>query len=256
MSEPMISPMRLLLQQCFVPILVADGVDALLEVEAIVAAGLRVLEFTLRRPDAREMIPEIRRRHPDVILLVGSVVDSPALVARLRGRHPQLQTVDELMAAGVDGLVSMFDFRQETYERHASSKLLIPAVSTMAEGLRQAELGAHALKILGSFPATLGALGSAPAFQLSPLFVTGGMTPETMPEAARRGAALFAAGFDVLARGLESPLTVQGLSERIRLFQAGALAARREKYPDLDAILQSDDWACRVPWPVKDFARS
>lgn len=242
--------MRLLLQQCFVPILVSDGTDALLEVEAILSAGFHVLEFTLRRPDTREMLPEIRRRYPEVVLLVGSVVDSPKMVERLRWRHSQLQTVDELMDLGVDGLVSMFDFREETYARYGSSKILIPAVSTMAEGLRQAELGASCLKVLGSFPATLSALGSAPAFQLSPLFVTGGMTPETMPDAALRGAALFASGFDIMTREMEGPADIVRLSEVLRKYRDGALAARRVKYPDLDAILEREDWKEKLPWPV------
>jgi hypothetical protein len=55
-------------QQGFMPIFVEDGRDARIEVEACVAAGMKAIEFTLRRRDAKELIPWIRREHPDTLM--------------------------------------------------------------------------------------------------------------------------------------------------------------------------------------------
>lgn len=241
-------PLHQLLQQGFIPILVSDGVDALLEVEACIAAGLNVIEFTLRRPDAREALPEIRRRYPNLTILVGSTLDSEAIVRRLRPKTPQLMTIDELVDIGVDGFVSMFDFTPGTLARLHQTHLMIPTASTVAEGLRLVENGAHCLKILGSYENTVRAMCSAPAFSFAPVFVTGGMTPDTMPKYAQFGAAVFAAGFDVMIQDKSATPTVESFAQDIRRFAAAALAARKQRYPQLDETLTEPDWINRLPW--------
>lgn len=172
---------KVLLEQGFLPILVADGVDALFEVEAAVNAGFKAVEFTLRRPDARVMIPEIRKRFPDLLLLVGSVLDAPKVVKNLQHKNPQLMLVEELADCGVDGLVSMLDFSDETIAKYQNQMLLMPAAATPAEGLRLFEKGVHFIKVITPYLPTINSLTAAPSFNFAPLLVTGGMNLETIP---------------------------------------------------------------------------
>ena len=242
---------RRILQQAFVPILVADDVDPFLEIEAVLNAGLNVIEFTLRRPDARRVLPEVRRRYPDLTLLAGSVLDSEKIVAQLSKRNPQLCTVEELMELGVDGIVSVFDFSGDTYARYRENKVMIPACSTPAEAFRQVEAGAHFVKILSSYEPAIAVMNSAPAFHMVPVFVTGGMSLETIPVMAGKGLAVFAAGFDVIGGGIPAPWNAQTLTERLRLFADTARKARNTVYPGLDAALRREDWMDLLPWPVR-----
>jgi hypothetical protein len=53
---------RAMHQQAFMPIFCSDAFDSKAQVEACVAAGCTVIEYTLRKSDAREMIPWIRRK--------------------------------------------------------------------------------------------------------------------------------------------------------------------------------------------------
>ena len=236
------------LQQGFIPIFVSDGVDPIMEVEACLETGLQVIEFTLRRNDAREMIPEIRRRYPEITLLVGSTMDSETMVGRLKSRIPQLMSLKELEEAGADGFVSMLDFTPETLAKYRKTHLLIPTASTVAEAFRLAEGGAHCIKVLGSYENTVRTVCSAPAFSFAPIFVTGGMTPDTIPRFADFGAAIFAAGFDIMLKGKSENAPRQSYVDALKLFVEAALSARARHYPEIDKALASPNWRHSLPW--------
>lgn len=246
---------KTLLEQAFLPILVADGVDALFEVEAAVNAGFQAVEFTLRRPDARQMIPEIRKRFPDILLLVGSVLDSPAVVKNLRRHHPQLMLPEELADCGVDGLISMLDFSDDTIGKYQDDMLLIPAAATPAEGLRLFEKGVHFIKVVTPYQATVNSLTAAPSFNFAPLLVTGGMNPETIPAMVARKIPLIASGFEVVANGQADALSSQELTQRLRNFQNITLTSREQAIPGITAALTEErlsdlPWALPVNWEM------
>ncbi len=244
--------LRRTLRQAFIPIFVSDGVDPILEVEACLEAGMQVIEFTLRRPDSRKMIPEIRKRYPELTLLIGSTMDSETMVARNKCRCPQLMTLQELEEAGADGFVSMLDFTPATLGKYHKTHLLIPTASTVAEAFRLAEGGAHCIKILGSYENTVKTVCSAPAFSFAPVFVTGGMTPETMPRFADYGAAFFAAGFDIMVKDRSAKPSVKAYAKAVSLFAKAASEARARRYPDLDKALDRADWKKQLPWALAE----
>ncbi|MBE6368395.1 MAG: hypothetical protein E7052_10900 [Lentisphaerae bacterium] len=246
---------KVLLEQAFLPIMVADGVDALFEVEAAVEAGFKAVEFTLRRPDARVMIPEIRKRFPDLLLMVGSVLDSPAVVKNLQHKHPQLMLPEELADCGVDGLISMLDFSDDTISRYRDDLLLMPAAATPAEGLRLFEKGAHFIKVITPYAATINSLTAAPSFNFAPLLVTGGMNLETIPDMVSRKVPLIASGFEVVAQGRADALSCKALAQKLRAFRQITCDSREKAFPGLTAILAENrlsdlPWALPVNWEI------
>ncbi len=246
---------KTLLEQAFLPILVADGVDALFEVEAAVNAGFKAVEFTLRRPDARVMIPVIRKRFPDLLLMVGSVLDSTAVVGNLRGKHPQLMLPSELADCGVDGLISMLDFSDDTIARYRDELLLMPAAATPAEGLRMFEKGVHFIKVITPYGATINSLTAAPSFNFAPLLVTGGMNLETIPAMVARKIPLIASGFEVVANGRADALSSSELSQKLREYRNITLESRENAIPGITAALAENrlsdlPWALPVNWEM------
>lgn len=246
---------KTLLEQAFLPILVADGVDALFEVEAAANAGFKAVEFTLRRPDARQMIPEIRKRFPELLLMVGSVLDSPAVVKKLQGKHPQLMSPEELAACGVDGLISMLDFSDDTISKFRDEMLLMPAAATPAEGLRLFEKGVHFIKVITPYGATINSLTAAPSFNFAPLLVTGGMNMETIPGMTAKKVPLIASGFEVVANGRADALSSSELSQKLRDFRNVTLESREKAIPGISDILAENrlndlPWALPVNWEL------
>jgi 2-keto-3-deoxy-6-phosphogluconate aldolase len=246
---------KVLLEQGFLPILVADGVDALFEVEAAVNAGFKAVEFTLRRPDARVMIPEIRKRFPDLLLLVGSVLDAPKVVKNLQHKNPQLMLVEELADCGVDGLVSMLDFSDETIAKYQNQMLLMPAAATPAEGLRLFEKGVHFIKVITPYLPTINSLTAAPSFNFAPLLVTGGMNLETIPDMVSKKVPLIASGFEVVANGRADALTSDKLSQKLVAFKEITCTSREKAFPGIAATLIENrlkdlPWALPVNWEI------
>jgi len=189
-------------RQGFIPIFVSDRFDAVMLVEAAVAAGAKAVEITCRRIHVVEEIRRVRRQFPDLTLLVGSVVDDGPMLHYLKRRRPEMPSLDELAELDVDGFVSFMPLSESTIERFSRTHLVIPGVETIPEAVTALETGAHFAKLhsidaLGG-PARVAVATSAPAHGLLPIFVTGGVTRERIETFLDAGAALLAAGWDVL----------------------------------------------------------
>ncbi|MBM3855991.1 MAG: hypothetical protein FJ399_23025, partial [Verrucomicrobia bacterium] len=127
--------------QGFVPILVPDRHDPRRLAEAAVAAGCRAIEISCRRPDAREMIPWVKREFPGLVVLAATLMDGPR-TERFLGQHrPGFLSVDEAAGLGADALVSFLRFRPETYAKYGRECVMIAGVGTPNEALEQVELG-------------------------------------------------------------------------------------------------------------------
>ena len=226
MKASLLKKLRLAVQQAFIPIFVADtfGTETLLA--GCELAGVRVLEYTLRRPDAHTVIPTLQARYPENVILVGSTIDDEAIITQMKAKHPQLMSVPEL-APFVDGFVSMLPYSNETLEAYRNTHLMIPTAETSGEALRQMGHGATAIKVCGPDFSFSKKLHAAPTFNYCPTFITGGVTVERMEEAFAAGNILTAAGFDLILKG-EDPttLTPERVAERLGEFLSAAKAAR------------------------------
>ena len=137
-------------EQGFVPIFVQDDFDSRDLVEACLSAGIRVIEYTLRRPDAPEMIPWIRKTYPDLYLMAGSTLDDEGIVEGMRRRHPQLMTLQQLADAGVDGFVSMLGWSLESIRKYSPTHVVIPSAHSATQAFLQTGGGAHFQKLSGA----------------------------------------------------------------------------------------------------------
>lgn len=240
---------RKVYEQVWMPIFGQDEFDTEMLLEACRIAGLRVLEYTLRRADAATVIPQLKERFLEAVVLVGSTIDDDKIIGQMKNKFPQLMTMGQL-APYVDGFVSMLPYSDETLETYASTHLCIPAAETGGEALRQVKKGAAFIKVLGpdfSFSKRLHAL---PTHGYCPTYITGGVTTERMAEAFQAGNVLCAAGFDVVLKG-EDPaaLTAEKVAEKITCFVETAKKARAAACPQLQALegLSDEEFVAALP---------
>ena len=233
MNTALISKYRKLFEQAWMPIFGQDDYDTDTLLEGCRLAGLNVIEYTLRRPDAAEVIPTLRTKFPDAVIFVGSTIDDDSVVNQRKTKFPQVMTLAEL-AHYVDGFVSMLPYSDETLKKYSQTHLCIPTAETGGEALRQIKSGAAFIKVLGpdfSFSKRLHAL---PTFGYCPTYITGGVTRERMAEAFAAGNMLCAAGFDVVLKG-EDPasLTAEKVAALITSFVETAKREREVANPQL-----------------------
>lgn len=236
-------------EQGFVPIFVDDEFDSKMLVEACVEAGMKGIEYTLRRRDAHEMIPWIRKNYPDLYLIVGSTLDDDNILAKMKCRHPQLRTLAEVAAMDVDGFVSMIGWHEESIRKYAPTHIVVPTAMTVNEAFFQVGAGAHMAKLAGSDLGFVKRCRGGAAFGYCPIIVTGGMTPERIPEAMDAGAVLVATGFDLTLKGEPKDVSKGKVVEVMRCYLDATREARAKSWPEMSAAIGGDrqEWLDSLP---------
>ena len=253
-ETPALAVLRAVLKQAFIPIFGADAIPTPLQLEACLRAGVEVIEYTQRRADAGEMIPQLCKKG-EFTVIAGSVLDDDGVVAALKSRFPQLRTVRELVDAGVAGLISRTSFKRETLAQLKRTHLLAPCAGTVNEAFELFAAGAQLVKIVRPDYQVLKQLGTTPLFNFAPVFITGGMNENALPEAMADGAAVAAAGFDVLVpdgEKLAPEAYCATAAARLRRLVELARECREKRYPGLTAALESPDWPSRMPFAVRE----
>ena len=222
---------RAVLEQGFIPIFASDDFEAEPFVESCVAAGCRVIEYTLRRRDASTMIPWIRANYPDLYLLVGSTLDDATMIEKMRGQHPQLLTLEQLADMDIDGFVSMVGWHYENIRKYAATHLVMPMAMTLREAFRQVAAGAAFAKVFGTNLEFVQVLQGAGGFRFCPTFATGGVTRERIPDAIEAGATILASGLEVVAGGCPGNRTPNEVASMLKDFLETTRAAREVKSP-------------------------
>lgn len=249
MNKKLFANYRKLFEQAWVPIFGQDEYHTQTLLEGCRLAGLNAIEYTLRRPDANEIIPTLKAKFPDAVVFVGSTIDDDKIVLQMRDKFPQLMTIGEL-APYVDGFVSILPYSNETLQKYRDSHLCIPTAETGGEALRQMKNGAAFIKVLGPDFSFSKKLHAVPTFGYCPTFITGGVTKERMVEAFKCGNVLCAAGFDVVLRG-ENPeqLTAERVAECILSYVQAAKQARAVVYPQMKDLetLSDEEFLKAIP---------
>ena len=247
MSNALFSAYRRIVEQAWLPIFVADEWDTEILLEGCRRARLSAVEYTLRRRDAREVIPTLKSRLPDMAILMGSTVDSDEIVLERQTRYPQLMTLAEL-APHVDGFVSMLPYSDGTLRKYGKTHLCIPTAENGGEALRQIQSGAAVIKVLGPDLTLSRRLHALPTFDAFPTYVTGGVTVERMEEVYGAGNILSATGFDVILRGM-TEITPESVADRLSAFGSAAKRARDAAHPALRDTrgLSDEEFRRRLP---------
>lgn len=224
---------RKMVEQAWIPIFVKDTLNTDVLLEGCALAGLSVIEYTLRREDAAQVVTTLKKRCPETVILMGSTIDSDKIVMERKRTYPQLMTMDEL-APYVDGFVSMLPYADETLEKFSKTHLCIPAAESSGEALRQVKAGAAVIKVLGPDMSLAKRLHALPTFNYCPTYITGGITAERMEEAFAAGNILTAAGFDVVLKGVApEDVTPELVAQKIKVFVDAAKEARAKTCPQL-----------------------
>lgn len=180
--------------------------------EALVAAGIRLIEVPLNSPDPLASIEALAMRLGERAMIGAGTVTTSAQVASVRdagGRLIVSPNVDEAVIAGTvqAGLVSL------------------PGFFTPSEAFIALRAGAHALKLFpaeGAQPAMLKALRAVLPLE-TPVLPVGGITPELLPPWLDAGAAGFGLGSALYRKG-DAAAEVAGRAVRF----VAALQAARE----------------------------
>lgn len=236
-------------EQGFLPIIVEDGRDARIEVEACVAAGMKAVEFTLRHHDSRVLIPWIRRNYPDLTLLIGSNIPDDKILQNRRNYYPQLMTLEEVVDLDVHGLVSLLPWPTELIEKYSKTHLVFPCAATHTEAFMQIRAGAHMAKVIGPATDVIKKCHLGASFEYCPVFVTGGQTLEVIPQSIAAGAICVAAGFDDSIKHMGMDITVDAVASRMTEYLEKTHQARAEVYPEYTANISSEDkqWLKSLP---------
>jgi len=241
---------RLAYEQGFIPIFAADDYPTDILLEGCITAGFTTIEYTLRRKDAKKVIPTLRERFPDTVLLSGSTLDSDKVIDRMKLKFPQLMTIGELNAYGVDGFVSMVGYSAATIKRYCETHLVMVTASTVTEALAQTDAGAHFIKLAGNDLTFVKSCRAAATFDFCPVFVTGGMTLERIPDGVEAGAVLIGSGCEVVLKGIQpNDVTSEIVRDKMLLYKEAVLSARAKKFPRLAGIecLSDTEWFSRLP---------
>jgi 2-keto-3-deoxy-6-phosphogluconate aldolase len=239
---------RALHEQAFVPIFCRDEFDSRRQVEACVQAGCKGIEYTLRKADAREMIPWVRKNYPDLFLIVGSTIDCDKILTQQRRKFPQLMTLDEISQFGVDGFISMLGWSEKSIAKWSPTHLVIPTAWTTREALIQTAAGAQFQKLGGDVEAIKRFRGEA-AFEYCPIFVSGGQVPAVMDKTFAAGAVVVGTGFDVMLQGRDKNISAKDIEKEVRTYVAAAQSARRAAWPQLAKADggPKDAWLAALP---------
>jgi 2-keto-3-deoxy-6-phosphogluconate aldolase len=245
----LIETYRAVHEQAFVPLFANDNHDSHMLVEACVEAGCRVIECTQRRKDTPKLIPWIRRQFPKLHILAGSTLDADALMRQTRRRYSHVRTLDELADMGVDGFVSFVGWQPDQIRKYAATHLVIPAAMTVNEAYQQFVAGAHFIKLIGPELDLARLCRNAAAFGFCPLFVTGGMTTERIPESMAAGVMVIGSGFDLLLKGMPTSLPAKDVAKIIRTYLNVTQEAKRKAWPELARAEGADlqTWLAALP---------
>lgn len=161
--------------------------------EALVESGFICLEVPLNSPEPLESIRRLKEALGDAALIgAGTVLDVHAVAA--------------VKAAGGELIVSPNADRAVIDATTAHGMISLPAFFTPTEAFSALAAGAHGLKLFpaeGASPAVLKAMRAVLPPQL-PIFVVGGVTPESMAPWLSAGATGFGIGSSLYKPGVSS----------------------------------------------------
>lgn len=174
--------------------------------DALIEAGIRIIEVPLNSPDPLRSIELLAARFGDHALVGAGTVLEPRQVADVKGAGGRIivspSTDAEVIAATVEaGLISA------------------PGYFTPTEAFAALKAGAHMLKLFPAEAASPKVVQAQRAIlpPAVPLVVVGGVTPESMADYIAVGASGFGLG-----SGLYKPgSTVEAVAVRARAYVAG-----------------------------------
>jgi 2-dehydro-3-deoxyphosphogluconate aldolase / (4S)-4-hydroxy-2-oxoglutarate aldolase len=232
-----------LLRDGFILVFNQDKLDIVKTAEALMRAGINNMEVTCRISDPLEKIARLRKALPDFVAGAASLVDNPRFLEIHNSSHPDdtLASVDEVVDAGANYLVSAVHFGPETYQKYAGKLLMIPGCGTVSEIVSQFSLGANFIKIfparqLGG-PAFVKAIDPAIHKTIS-IVPTGGTNRDNIPDYVDAGILVLGGSFGVIPketlREIMDNQDYNLLSDELSRIKKLIDEVRAKRWPEID----------------------
>ena len=143
---------RTLLRDGFILVFNQNAFDVTKTAEALIEAGINNMEVTCRIEKPLEKIKRLRSEIPDFVVGAASLIDFAGMLDLYNRHNPAdpLPSVDSVVNAGANYIVSAANFSAETYDTLRDKVAIIPGCGTVSEILCQFSMGANLVKI---FPA-------------------------------------------------------------------------------------------------------
>jgi 2-dehydro-3-deoxyphosphogluconate aldolase/(4S)-4-hydroxy-2-oxoglutarate aldolase len=239
-----------LLQDGFILVFNQDKLDVVKTAEALIQAGINNMEVTCRIPQPLEKIARLKKELPGFIVGAASLVDFPRMLDmynKNNSRDP-LPSIDQVVEAGADYLVSAVKFSDESYTKYAGSVPMIPGCGTAAEIVSQFSKGANFCKL---FPAKLiggpGYIkGIDPAIhKMISIIPTGGTDSSNIAEYINAGILVLGGSFSMIDKSVFTKIVNEQnyalLASEFINVKALIDSCRSQKYPDLNFLSASID---------------
>jgi 2-dehydro-3-deoxyphosphogluconate aldolase/(4S)-4-hydroxy-2-oxoglutarate aldolase len=238
---------QVLLKDGFILVFNEDRLDIVKTAESLLEAGIGNMEVTCRIKKPLEKLNRLRRELPEFVAGAASLIDYPEMlnIANRNNTDAPLPSVDNVVDAGANYLVSAVNFSKATYEKYAGKLPIIPGCGSATEIVTQFSLGANFCKV---FPAKeLG--GSSfikavdPAIhKLISLIPTGGTNAQNIPDYIDVGVLVLGGSFSAI----EKPVFAKIVEQQDYKLLACELKKTRELI----------DQKRRQKWPKLDFAKA
>jgi 2-dehydro-3-deoxyphosphogluconate aldolase/(4S)-4-hydroxy-2-oxoglutarate aldolase len=232
-----------LLRDGFILVFNQDKLDIVKTAEALIGAGVNNMEVTCRISKPLEKLGRLRKKLPDFVAGVASLIDSREMLDVYNKVHPQdqLPSVQEVADAGAYYLVSAGNFTDETFKKYAGKTALIPGCGSVTEMINQFSKGANLCKIfparhLGG-PAFVQAIDPAIHKTIS-LIPTGGTNASNIADYIDAGVLVLGASFSLIEKATMKKIIDEQdyalLAEELTKVKQLIDKLRAEKYPDID----------------------
>jgi 2-dehydro-3-deoxyphosphogluconate aldolase/(4S)-4-hydroxy-2-oxoglutarate aldolase len=234
---------KTLLKDGFILVFNQDKLDVVKTAQALVKAGINNMEVTCRISKPLEKIARLRKELPDFVVGAASLIDFAQMLEVYNKTNPDdpLPTLEQVVDAGADYLVSAANFTDASYEKFSGKVAMIPGCGTVTEIVNQFSAGANLCKVfpakqLGG-PAFIKAIDPAIHKTIS-LVPTGGTDLDNIPDYIDAGVLALGGSFSIVDKPtLKRIIDEQDyglLAEQLTNVKQLIDKLRAKKWPDLD----------------------
>jgi 2-dehydro-3-deoxyphosphogluconate aldolase/(4S)-4-hydroxy-2-oxoglutarate aldolase len=246
---------RVLIKDGFILVFNEDRLDIVKTAGCLLEAGIGNMEVTCRIKKPLEKLSRLRKELPEFVAGAASLIDYPEMLNIINRDHPDnpLPTVDEVVDAGAQYLVSAVNFRKATYEKYAGKLPIIPGCGSATEIVTQFSLGANFCKVfpakeLGG-PSFIKAVDPA-IHKLISLVPTGGTNAQNIGDYIEAGVLVLGGSFSAIEKPLFLKIVEQQdyklLASELKKTKELIDSKRKQKWPKLDFAKASVDQISKV----------
>jgi 2-dehydro-3-deoxyphosphogluconate aldolase/(4S)-4-hydroxy-2-oxoglutarate aldolase len=236
-----------LIRDGFILVFNEERLDIVKTAGALLEAGFGNMEVTCRIKKPLEKLSRLRKELPEFVSGMASLLDEPEMLKTINKANPgkAMPTIDEVVSAGAQFLVSAVNFSKRTYEKYAGKLPIIPGCGSATEIVTQFSLGANLCKVfpakeLGG-PAFIKAVDPA-IHKLISLVPTGGTNAQNIPDYIDAGVLVLGGSFSAI----DKPVFAKIIEQQDYKLLAG----------ELKKIKELIDQKREQKWPTIDFGKA